>query len=1181
MATASAGQPTERPPQVVLQRFDVSEMNHFLGTVATPVDLERLRDVVDAGMLANLLAGTGSAGIRIWGVASRGASRAAFEQVKVGATVLFGSERTVFASARITAMWISHDVAERLWGFDAEGNVRELLYSVDDYRGDVERDLPADVLHRLIGSSGDESLPDFLVLDEEQSAGVLEHLDDSTLVRSLATNLASDQAKQAPAPWMARYAGDTAGMPLTRRAREWVGVALSMLGVDRETELDAIAILSAGLVWGLRGPASSKVAPPVLDQLHASSSSDLPPAEYLDQALNVVGLRADDASFEPLTDDDRLKNVLTQRGSEQLMRVATTFARRTTDDAKVHSRHLLASAATAQQLRQRTDFVEKLGVDWRRLVSTVTDCISAAYPDEAQAWAAIRTEALGPEPQLLGHVDSDLVAWEPGRRLVDHLDVGTYVTMLATIVAARDTPMPMSIGLFGEWGSGKSYFMGLMRQTIDELGTAPVGETASPFCRNVVQIQFNAWHYADANLWASLAVRVFDQLADVPGRDIEQRAAERESLLQQLETYKEAKAALEQDKQRAADRLRLANERLAAASGSTTTAENLLDAVAVEDVSAVAANDPAVRQLIAQARQEAAALGIASRDGVEGLYGLAAELTGLTVDASRVWDRLKEQRRYSVLVACAAILAVAGLVLLGTQGILRGMGGASLVGAVAAVTVVARAASHAVATVRATLRQVELAIGVADATRARHERRRAERLAALRQQVDAARARQAELQARASEAAADVTRTQKEINDLAAGPRLYRFIAERSGSDDYRKQLGVVSLLRQDFEELTRRLRARLNDRAEDADSLERIVLYIDDLDRCPPARVVQVLEAVHLLLAMDLFVVVVGVDPRWLLRALRQQYAGILSDDAADRAGQTTYWQSTPQNYLEKIFQIPFVLPGMSPTAFTALLAGAVRPTAGTDQSTTPAGPTQDVVVTDPSSVDSPGASAAAAAPVEATKVTAEEGSVVDRATDGVVAEQLDLTSYELKFLGLLASVVRTPRAAKRMINIYRMLRATRDLGPASQFLGRDGAGEYQAVAQLVGVLTATPHLLGPICGWAGAGSLAANALLSRGPDESWTAFVDALDPHENDLGRWTNAVSVDISAGDLDDWRSVVRALQAMRARITLPDRLEPYQLWAPRISRFAFELSPFTTGMARPATIDLRTDTTVPVA
>jgi hypothetical protein len=35
----------------------------------------------------------------------------------------------------------------------------------------------------------------------------------------------------------------------------------------------------------------------------------------------------------------------------------------------------------------------------------------------------------------------------------------------------------------------------------------------------------------------------------------------------------------------------------------------------------------------------------------------------------------------------------------------------------------------------------------------------------------------------------------------------------------------------------------------------------------------VKVLEAIHLLLAFELFVVVVGVDPRWLNNALSEKY--------------------------------------------------------------------------------------------------------------------------------------------------------------------------------------------------------------------------------------------------------------------------------------------------------------------
>ena len=58
---------------------------------------------------------------------------------------------------------------------------------------------------------------------------------------------------------------------------------------------------------------------------------------------------------------------------------------------------------------------------------------------------------------------------------------------------------------------------------------------------------------------------------------------------------------------------------------------------------------------------------------------------------------------------------------------------------------------------------------------------------------------------------------------------------------------------------------------------IDRIVLDIDDLDRCQPQQVVEVLQAIHLLLALNLFVVVVGVDPGWLIRSLKAQYPDVL----------------------------------------------------------------------------------------------------------------------------------------------------------------------------------------------------------------------------------------------------------------------------------------------------------------
>lgn len=75
------------------------------------------------------------------------------------------------------------------------------------------------------------------------------------------------------------------------------------------------------------------------------------------------------------------------------------------------------------------------------------------------------------------------------------------------------------------------------------------------------------------------------------------------------------------------------------------------------------------------------------------------------------------------------------------------------------------------------------------------------------------------------------------------------FADERSS--DYRRRLGLLSKVRQDLLAIQSQLRdnnARFLDSAVGAPDVRlpnRIVLYIDDLDRCPPDKVVEVLEAV------------------------------------------------------------------------------------------------------------------------------------------------------------------------------------------------------------------------------------------------------------------------------------------------------------------------------------------------
>src|SRR5262249_5653185 len=108
----------------------------------------------------------------------------------------------------------------------------------------------------------------------------------------------------------------------------------------------------------------------------------------------------------------------------------------------------------------------------------------------------------------------------------------------------------------------------------------------------------------------------------------------------------------------------------------------------------------------------------------------------------------------------------------------------------------------------------------------------------------------------------------------------------------------------------------------------------------CGPRQVVEVLQAVHLLLAFELFVVVVGVDPRWLLRSLCSHYDEILEADGPG-GGSADGWPVTPAEYLEETLNIPLVLPGLAERRLHGLARsmaeGGTAPSPGSPPPVTP----------------------------------------------------------------------------------------------------------------------------------------------------------------------------------------------------------------------------------------------------
>lgn len=738
---------------------------------------------------------------------------------------------------------------------------------------------------------------------------------------------------------------------------------------------------------------------------------------------------------------------------------------------------------------------------------------------------------------LAGGISRDLVDAEERIPLEeDHLGVGTYVAMLATLITGRDTPLPLSIGLFGEWGSGKSYFMGLLRGQVHKL--AQSGDDS--YVREVVPITFNAWHYSDTNLWASLGNEIFEQLAGRPDTPEKHREALREELSNTLGHSKALKDANEQAAQETAQLRRKLEQAQREAAGSATAL-----------VSSVA-NSPTLGFMLKKVWSK---LGIENE--ADQIQLLTGEIRGATTELSALRLATTGRKGLAAVAVAALALVVMAASIFFQDDVASWIAG----GGLGAFAVVLATMSLWVQRAREGLRSLH---SLADEVRQEGEKATNTKVALELQQLRDADAREAVLQSQLTEVLERAGELGLELAALSPEQRWYDFVSERAGSDDYSSKLGLISTIRKDFERLIELMKDwRTRGEPEKYPPIDRIVLYIDDLDRCSPRQVVDVLQAVHLLLALDLFVVVVGVDPRWLLHSLREQYASVFPDGmdgslgALVRPNAEADWRTTPQDYLEKIFNIPFVLPGMTGTSFERL----IRELSGNpDEQSSDASSQLNVTAKEPSVVSDDSTSSISPGSVldQEIDLPAETGSEVASALgDGAKPAARRLTEDELNMLASLGPLVRSPRQAKRMLNLYRLVRSTRDLSPAAEFLGsKASAGQFQAVSVLLGLLTTYPRLLGQLIS-AVPTEDTKGGLGYRPHTALWNEVVEGLRPRAYGE-RWVNDISDDLSEADRREWSELVQRVSPATALVNLSD-LTAFQLWGPRVTRFSFVLSP----------------------
>lgn len=737
----------------------------------------------------------------------------------------------------------------------------------------------------------------------------------------------------------------------------------------------------------------------------------------------------------------------------------------------------------------------------------------------------------------------------------DRLGIAAEARTFAAIMTAHDVSPPLAIGLFGDWGSGKSFFMGEMRRQSEAFSDQAKRDDSSPFCAQVEHIEFNAWHYADSNLWASLVSCMLEKLhGRVNGlkTPAEERAEIERQMLQAVQAQQTAVLKADQ----AAEDLRRKSEQLAAAEAERHQRPVKLTELGATDWRRLIDKDANAKEAIAT---------IAKRLGM-------GDLMAATTDWQAALSELRSQTEVSVSLAraittesrkplwlalVAAALAIPFIAVLANHWVATDQTWLVKLGAITAQITAVLAGSaawlrKAMASFSDRRKELEAA---RDWVNQLLQAKREEVPAAetqLKAEVEEAKAAKMAADAQVAAAQGEITRLETEREKIS----LARFLSDRHKSDDYRKQLGIFTTIRRDFEILVDRLKPIPGQRAQ----LDRIVLYIDDLDRCPADKVVEVLQAVHLLLAYPLFVVVVGVDSRWLLHSLSShfkqfdEHVARLSREQDD--DESEHWTATPQHYLEKIFQIPYALRPMTDGGFGQMMdallkpaddVGVLPPVASDATLAQQTSPPSDPKIASFVAIPEDQASRPARQPNDSSgsfvpKVVAEDkeasGTAPQEAgasneTQTTVLDEAALTiqAWETEYAKRLRAFIPSPRAAKRFSNIYRIMKATVPANELARFEGSANfPGEFRVAMILLAQQISSPHRAA-----------------------QWFEFL-AEQPPEGSLGDAllsprTNRASVINSIKDALD------GLLTNDAR-ELP--IERVQHWLTIVGRFSFDLT-----------------------
>ena len=133
------------------------------------------------------------------------------------------------------------------------------------------------------------------------------------------------------------------------------------------------------------------------------------------------------------------------------------------------------------------------------------------------------------------------------------------------------------------------------------------------------------------------------------------------------------------------------------------------------------------------------------------------------------------------------------------------------------------------------------------------------------------------------------------IGDILTSEGAEQFLKDILNTEQEEKKYEAVREFRKDFEELIKQSKH------------EKIIVLIDDLDRCLPRHIIDNLEAIKLFLNVPGTAFVIAADRFIVSSAIESEYKELIEASSSER-------KNLGESYMEKFIQLPYKIPALSP---------------------------------------------------------------------------------------------------------------------------------------------------------------------------------------------------------------------------------------------------------------------------